>query len=243
MEVETVNDDVFDDEVGSVKSEGDSPTFVKTEEAKPTEPIKSEEDKTGEEDVETPSTESQETEETEEKLIPAHRFKAALKDATEGRDRAIAEAKELKAKLAEVTATPAPNREQDPEGYELHVRVETSKAVMAATHSDYEQMIEHYQAMAKENPFLNESVAKHPVPAQHAYNIAKEDLRVKELMSLQESDEWKEFQEFKKQKAQATQVKDEPKTQVKIPNINRATAVSNAKVSTETDDDLFVGAL
>lgn len=232
-----VNDDLFDD-AAPTPSEGESPTFTKT----PEDPKSAEEPKPsiqGEEGVETPATEDLEV--PSEKFIPEHRFKAALKDVTESRDKATKELEELRAQLASANPTVVPDREADPDGYELHVRIETSKAVMAATHADYNDVITHYQEMVADNPYLNEAVANHPVPAQHAYNIAKKDMEIKELMMLKDSADWKEFQEFKQQKSEQV---EKPKVTLKVPNVNRVAAVNAIKGSSrESDDDLFAGAL
>lgn len=245
------DNDLFDDVAGTQQAEGDSPTFAKNEEVEQPKVDPTKETESGDKEVETPSTEEG-SEEAPEKFIPEHRFKAALKDVTEGRDTALKRLEEAEAKLAELTAKPAPNREEDPDGYDLHVRIETSKRIMSEAYPDYNEVIAHYQEMVADNPYLNEAVAKHPAPAQHAYNIAKKDMEIKELMDLKTSEDWKEFQEFKKHKAEKqTSVESTEKalvqkeSPVKVPNLNRVAAATTLKGSKnqETDDDLFVGAL
>ncbi len=198
----------------------------------------------GEENAEPPSATEEEKETQSEKMIPEHRFKAAVKDVTEKLNKAEQE-------LAQLKATPAPDREADPDGYELHVRIETSKEIMRAIHDDYDETIAHYQELAKENPYLNNVVASHKTPAKHAYDIAKKDLEIKELSNLKNSEEWKEFQEFKANKnKKAIESQTEVKSkQVKVipkvpPNLNRATDVSRGKqVSSDDTEELFKGAL
>jgi len=181
-----------------------------------------------------------------EKMIPESRFKAALKDVSDKLDAALRENANLK-------AIPTPDKETDPEGYDLHLRMEASKQVMRELVPDYDEVIRHYKEMADQNPFLNDHVAKHQLPAKFAYDIAKKDLALKEVEQLRNSDDWKEFQEFKKQKA--VQVQDSAaansKTAIaakiadsltKVPNLNKATDVSRS-VSRNEDDDLFVGKL
>lgn len=244
------SDNLFDDVPTDAVSEGESKTFTEdpqepevavVEEPKEETPAE-EEENTGDEEEVVPPTTAQTDEEPTEKLIPEHRFKAALKDVTDKYEKAKQELEQLK-------ATPAPNRDEDPEGYELHVRIETSKAVMRSTHDDYDEKIAHYNEMTKVNPLLNQVVAAHPVPAQHAYNLAKEDMQIQSLKKLTSSDEWKEFQEFKKQKGQTAVQKSSTTATVKkvtptVPNLNRATSISGGRASNDTsDDDLFKGAL
>lgn len=234
------SDNLFDDTPTANVPEGESPTFSQPQEETPVEPTPEEAepaDDTGEDEVVPPTT-GQKDDEPTEKLIPEHRFKAALKDVTDKYEKAKQELDQLK-------ATPVPSREEDPDGYDLHYRIETSKAVMRATHPDYDDKIAHYNKMVETNPMLNQIVAAHPIPAQHAYNLAKEDLEIQSLKQLSSSDEWKEFQEFKKQKVQKpVQTEVQKKVTSSVPNLNRATSVSGGKASNDTsDDDLFVGAL
>lgn len=177
------------------------------------------------------------------KLIPEHRFKAALKQVTDKLDAATQE-------LATLKATPIPDKATDPEGYAYHVRMEASKEVMRETKTDYDEVIAHFVGMGKINPMLFQAVADHPIPAKYAYDIAKKDLEIKELQSLKGSDEWKEFQEFKKNKEKVVEIdaKDKVSQQVtnslgKVPNLNRATDVSRGSSVPQSDDELFVGAL
>lgn len=180
-----------------------------------------------------------------EKMIPESRFKAALKDVTEKLDAANKELSTLK-------ATPIPDKEKDPEGYDLHIRMETSKAVMRETVSDYDAVITHYKKMADANPYLNSVVAAHPAPAKCAYDIAKKALEIDEVLAAKGSDEWKEFQEFKKAKTASSDVQNKEDDKVskqvteglsqKVPNLNRATNVTKSNHKIE-DDELFAGAL
>lgn len=203
----------------------------------------------GVEEDEPPSSKEDEGNSESEKMIPESRFKAALKDVN---DKLSASRQEL----ARLQAQPAPDRETDPEGYEFHVRMETSKQVMRDSFEDYDQVILHYQEMAKENPALNSVVVAHSAPAKHAYDIAKKDLEVKELMKLKDSDDWKEFQEFKANKASKVQEAEVPVEKVvqneaknseasKVPNLNRATDVGSGKprAAESEDEELFAGAL
>lgn len=247
------SDDLFDDQPGA-QGEGESKTFDESAKADPAdgksasdEPKQpSEEGQTGEKEGSEPPLEPQEGDKAAkaEKMIPEARFKAALKDATDKLEAANKE-------LATLKAQPIPDKEKDPEGYDLHVRMEASKAAMRATHTDYQEVVEHYKEMAESNPYLNEAVAKHPVPAQYAYQIAKEDMRIKELGALTTSDEWKQFQAWKKgQAAEGQKSSDDNKVGkqladggTKVPNLNRATNVSKAAQRSEQDDELFAGAL
>lgn len=183
-----------------------------------------------------------------QKLIPEHRFKAALKKATEEHD-------VTKAELAKYTAPTVPDRDTDPEGHDLHIRMEASKSVMMDLRPDYQEKIDHFAKMAESNPLLNQAVAGHPIPAKLAYDIAAKDLEIKEALALKDSDDWKEFQAQKKAKAAAATTNTDQTLQNtvanglrSVPNLNRSTNASPnrnvRKVSNgDSDDDLFKGAL
>ena len=248
--------DVFDDTEGE-QTETEAETQETEQEAETEAENQEQETETGEKETseETPSEENKEEGEAQDdETVPMHRFKAALKDANSKLDAANQEIAQLKAK-------PAPDPEEDPEGYQFHLRMETSKAVMRESKDDYDETIAHYQEMAKANPQLNAAVAAHPAPAKYAYELAKEDMKVREARELQGSEEWKEFQEFKAMKAKKAK---EGETQAvadnlagdgeqkkvkqeapKVPNLNRQTDVSNKQpvVQQEEDDGLFEGAL
>jgi len=228
----------------------DQPTVEEVVETAPEveKPTEAESDQSGDKDsVEPPETQEGESRSVKaEKMIPESRFKAALKDATEKLEAANKE-------LATFKAQPVPDKNSDPEGYDLHVRMEASKAAMRATHEDYQEVIEHYKELADENPLLNDMVSRHPIPAQYAYQIAKESMRINKLRELESSQEWKQFQEWKKtavsssenpptasDKVSSQLSRDKPKVP---PNLNSATNVSKAAQRRENDDELFRGAL
>lgn len=191
------------------------------------------------------------TDKTGKKLIPEHRFKAALKKVTD-------ELEAKNAKLAEYEkpeAAPVPDKETDPEGYALHMRMDASKTIMMDLVPDYQEKINHFAVMAESNPLLNQAVASHPIPAKLAYDIAKKDLEIKEALAIKDSEDWKAFQEFKK--AKKVEIVDDQQTTLAntvkkglraVPNLNRSTNASPnrnvRKTSTgDYDDDLFKGAL
>lgn len=194
------------------------------------------------EEAEPPAAkEEEEKPQQPEKMIPEHRLKAAIKDVTDKLNKAQQE-------LAELKAQPVPDRKEDPDGYERHLRIETSKAIMRETHADYDEVMSHLQEMIDVNPFLEDAIAKHAMPAKYAYDIVKKNIEITELSQLKDSDEWKEFQAFKASKAAKEAELKAPTaaklTSVKsrVPNLNRATSVGKGKVSSgEDDDDLFVG--
>jgi hypothetical protein len=255
-ETETVGAKVEEgtEEVESKETEDNKSEETKEEKSEET----SENEKGEKEEVEAPPADTDQNAETEhsEKMIPEHRFKAAIKDVTDKLNAATAENVRL-------SAQPAPDRNVDPDGYDLHVRMETSKSIMADAYDDYDEVIAHYQEMEKANPIISQVVTAHPAPAKHAYDLAKKDMEIRELSSLKDSDDWKEFQEFKKMKAnkadgaaeaaaKATkeaiandtkQKQDEAKVIPKVPNLNRATDVSTKQVVQDEDDELFDGAL
>mgnify|MGYP001577191626 CR=1 FL=1 len=195
----------------------------------------------GEEGTEPPAVIEDNKVSEKDKMIPEHRFKAALKDVADKYERRIAE---LTPKVA------PPDQTTDPKGYERHVRIEVSKTMMTEMHADYDDMIEHFQEMAKVNPMLNQVVGEHAMPAKMAYDLAKRDMENAELAKLKDDPELKEFREWKKTKAAApdtaTQLEVKPKpasAASKVPNLNRnnpSASRANVKSSSE-DDDLFAG--
>lgn len=242
--------DLFDDQPATEEVSKEAPTEKEEAPAKAAEES-TKEDQTGEEtteeSTEPPSEDNKdEKAESSSKMIPEHRFKAAVNAVNEKLEAANRE-------LATLKATPAPDPEKDPEGHRFHMRMETSKEVMRATVSDYDETMQHYKIMADANPYINQAVAAHPSPAKYAYDLAKKDKELKELASLKDSDEWKEFQEYKKGKAaqEALSKKEEAVSEkitksltAKVPNLNKATSVATSKtVSKSDDEELFAGAL
>lgn len=240
------NHDVFADEVeATVESQDDAPQEAQAESE--AQPGAETEEKQGEQQAEPPAA-TENADLSKEKMIPESRFKAALKDVNEKLSKA-------EQRLAELSAAPAPDRQNDPEGYDRHVRIETSKAIMAETHDDYDEKIAHFQEMAQANPTLNDLVGNHALPAKFAYDLAKRDMEINELSNARNSDEWKQFQEWKKNKGAAVETapqKTEAAKQLsmpkaanvaaKVPNLNRnATAVNVSKQASEEDEDLFKG--
>ena len=186
-----------------------------------------------------------------QKMIPEHRFKAALKSVKDELDEARNELKTYKTPVVQV-----PDKDIDPDGHDLHIRMEASTSVMREMREDYQEVINHFAEMAKDNDLLNQAVAKHPLPAKLAYDIAKKDLEIKEALAVKGSDEWKQFQEWKKsQSTQTPENKQETNlTNVVnrglkvVPNLNRSTNASpnrNVRQNSNgySDDDLFAGAL
>lgn len=205
------------------------------------------EEKDGEESGEEDSTPPVDKEDNKDddqanKMVPEKRLKAVVSAMS-------AELAEAKAELAKYQTTPVPDKEKDPEGHAAHLRMDISKKVMYASHPDYLDVIAHYQKMADENPSLNDLVMANELPAKFAYDLAKEDMAIRELRATKDSPEWKEFQAWKKEQKTAEKsgeekkpVKATSKADVlsKVPNLNRATNISQAK-AVKTDDDLFVG--
>lgn len=169
-------------------------------------------------------------EQSGKKFIPEHRFKAALKKVTDELDAA-------KGKLTEYEKPepiPVPDKDVDPEGHALHIRMDASQAVMRDLRPDYQEKIDHFAKMAESNPLLNQAVAGHPIPAKLAYDIAAKDMEIKEALNIQGSDDWKKFQEWKK--TQGEQQPEDKQAKLnetvtkglgrQIPNLNRSTNAS-----------------
>jgi hypothetical protein len=183
-----------------------------------------------------------------QKLIPEHRFKAALKSAEDRVRKELEEAANAPEPEAE------PDKATDPEGHARHVRMKASVEVMREMKPDYQEVIDHYAKMAMDNPLLDQAVDGAPLPAKLAYDIAKKDLEIKDALALKNSDEYKEFTEWKKSKAPApTKTENNLRNKVTnglraVPNLNRSTnATPNRNVrksgDSQADDDLFAGAL
>jgi hypothetical protein len=184
-------------------------------------------------------------EKTGKKLIPEHRFKAALKKVTD-------ELEATKGKLTEYEKPepiPVPDKDVDPEGHALHTRMEASQAVMRDLVPDYQEKIDHFAKMAESNPLLNQAVAGHAIPAKLAYDIAAKDLEIKEALNIKGSDDWKKFQEWQKTQKEQPKLDEQAKLGEKVknglgrtvPNLNRSTNASPnrnvRKISAAGGDD------
>lgn len=240
--------DPFEDETTNQEAEGSTNEEQQAETPDANAEGEKEEGEAGEESASgTPPEDKKDGEDkSDSKMIPEHRFKAAIKDVQDKLEAA-------NKKLADYEASPVPDKEKDPEGYDLYSRMETSKAIMRDLVPDYDEVMSHYKEMAEANPYLNDAVAKHPAPAKYAYDVVKKNLEIKELSALKQSDEWKEFQEYKKnkdaKKQEAETITAKTSKQVtetlttKVPNLNRATNVSKGSAQVQQDDELFAGAL
>lgn len=237
--------DPFDETSTTQSDEANTEAAIETKTQEPAEEkaeTETQKEETGDNNSEPPSETSEgTTEKPAEKLIPESRFKAALKDATDRMEK-------LQQENASLKAVPAPDKNTDPEAYILHMKIETSKAVMRKTHKDYDTVIAHYQEMAKVNPYLNQAVVDADIPAQYAYEVAKQDLELNDLRKVLGSDEWKQFQEWRKSKEEASEeklVEQKPAVakQTGVPNLNRSTGVSKSAPVSDDTDALFAGAL
>ena len=243
---EAQQDDLFDNTAPADDATKEAPEAPEPKDDKPAEGEESGVVNTGEgeEAAGTPPEGEDGDSANKGKMIPEHRFKAALKEANEKYEALAQENAALK-------ATPIPDKATDPEGHALHIRMEASKEVMREMKPDYETVIKHYVEMAKGNPDLNQKVADAPLPAKFAYDLAKKDMELRELAAMKDSPEYKEFQEWKKTKAApATPEAEQSKVnkQVtdglsKVPNLNRATNVTKSNAKIQEDDGLFEGAL
>lgn len=200
----------------------------------------------GEEGAEPPAADGDNKVQKSEKMIPESRLKAAIKDVSD-------KLSEAQRELATMKAQPAPDRTKDPDGYDRHTRIETSKIIMQQTVKDYDEVIAHFQEMAKAEPSLNAIVANHAAPAKMAYDLAKKDMEITELYAMKDDPDFAEFKAFKAAKA-AGKAADETadtatqlaagakkgKAATEIPNLNRnATSVGRETKKSDSDDDLF----
>lgn len=247
------NHDVFSDETEETaeteetSQEETEETETDAEEAEDEGAETEETEQQGDDDAETPAANEDEGEKPSGKMIPEHRFKAALKDVTDKLTAAETELAERRAKEAPA----APDHKTDPEGYERHMRIQSSKEIVSDMFPDYDEKIEHFQAMAKENPHLNVIVGNAKNPAKMAYDLAKEHLEISELREISTSGELKEFRAWKKSQAAAGAKAPKEAEKAKpraldlasrVPNLNRnAPSLAKAKSNTSEDDDLFAG--
>lgn len=252
---DNTNDNLFDDEPTADTSEttsfdkeddksADEGAEEQSEETQEGEQAEGEESQ-GEQSEETPNSE-EDGEGKSEKMIPESRFKAALKDVTDERDR-------LRDENAQMKSRPAPDKEKDPDGHALYNKIEMSKQIMKDAVPDYNDMIRHYNKMAEVNPSLNAAVAASDNPAKFAYDLAKRDLEISEVMTARTSGQWDQFLKWQKEQQNeqknAEENKDEKKTekvQPKVPvNLNRATSTTTKgkQSSSDNTDELFKGAL
>jgi len=238
----SANDDLFEDDV----TEADVAT-TEGEEANE-EVTEAEETEEGDDtEAETPAAEEENDTSKTEKMIPESRLKAALENVTKERDSLKQENSTLKANAPKnETTEQVPNPVTHPEEHAKHVRFVTSRSIMSATHEDYDEVIAHYQEMAKDNPHLNQLVVEHEMPAKFAYDLAKKNMEIQELSNLKDDPEYKEFKEWKKAKGAATPEKKDTSLTLgsNLPkNLNRATSANRVKDSaSNTDDELFAGA-
>lgn len=186
------------------------------------------------------SDEEEVTDPKAEKMIPESRLKAAINDVNSKLEKVTQENAELRARF--VPAEEVPDAQSQPDEYAAHIRLKTSRSIMASTHEDYEDKIAHYQEMAKVNPALNEMVRNHEMPAKLAYDLATRDLEIKELSKLKDDPEYKEFKEWKKQRAttKATGTETLSLAQKLPKNLNRATSVNRTRINRQEDEDDYL---
>lgn len=204
-------------------------------------PTPDEEEEPPSEDDE-PEPKEQEEDDPKEKMIPESKFKAAIKDVQSKLDEALNE-------NAKLTAKPTPDRTADPDGYEKHLRLSMSRELMRNYNEDYDDVIAHYQEMAKVNPSLNQLVEENELPAKFAYDLAKRDMEIRELSDARGSDEWKEFQKWKAGKTEqkdgasvAESLASQENAASKLPkNLNRATSAKPKPGKSQSDDDYLFG--
>lgn len=176
--------------------------------------------------------ESDEQQATEEKKVPERRLKAAVKNLTDQ----LAEAQQ---QIAQLTQAQAPDKEKDPEGYDLHKRVVWSAKMARSAYPDFDKVMAHYIALEKDNPDIGAIIAKQDAPAIAAYDFAKRDLDQRDITALKDSPEWEEFLKFREQQAQIKKGK-----KMTVPDMNKETNAKTSKSYSESDDDdLFKGAL
>lgn len=245
---EDISHDPFEEEGSTSTKEADAGKAEEVDKGAPTKEGDDAEGETntGEEDAAsgTPPEADDKGEEgaAKGKMIPEHQFKAALKNVTEERDALRREADSRK-------TIEVPDREADPDGYDLHVRMSTSRRMMRDLVPDYDEVVQHYNEMAEANPMLNNAVAAAPAPAKFAYDLAKKDLEMQELSNFKQSDEYKAFTAWKKAAGKTDKTSTDVAQKLtegttKVPNLNRNTNVKSLSSAKAADDDeLFEGKL
>ncbi|MGB5275617.1 MAG: hypothetical protein WBP02_00385 [Gammaproteobacteria bacterium] len=110
---------------------------------------------------------------------------AAKQAEKERRQKAERELDQLRAQVAQAQNQNKPdfwdNPEQAIQSVEMKVKAQISEEIAKSQHEDYDSVMDHYEDMIKANPSLYVEAMKTGLPAQHAYNVAKKDLELKEI--------------------------------------------------------------
>ena len=129
------------------------------------------------EDVSAPTAEKHD----DQTMVPL----AAKQAEKERRQKAERELDQLRAQVAQAQNQNKPdfwdNPEQAIQSVEMKVKAQISEEIAKSQHEDYDSVMDHYEDMIKANPSLYVEAMKTGLPAQHAYNVAKKDLELKEI--------------------------------------------------------------
>lgn len=244
MEKPDYGDDVFNDSVSKSVE-------VEKEDVVAPEPEEKEADEADAAEVEVSKEEGEEeeaqvvSEDSDDlanvKSVPV----AALKSERQKRQELEKRLKEYQEK--EASNIPVPDKEEDPEGYEFHLKLTLSRDLMAEVYSDYAEKATVFQKIAANNPLLLAQFQKHPYPAKFAYETAKQHLELENYKEATKSPDWKEFQEWKKQKSEIKAPKEETESELRkkaalsVPNLTKLT--SKKAQEKDSQEDVFDGAI
>ena len=117
----------------------------------------------------------------EQTMVPL----AAKQAEKERRQKAERELEQLRSQVANAQNQNKPdfwdNPEQALQSVEMKVKAQISEEIAKSQHDDYDSVMDHYEDMIKQNPSLYAEAMQSGLPAQHAYNVAKKDLELKDI--------------------------------------------------------------
>jgi transcription elongation GreA/GreB family factor len=64
---------------------------------------------------------------------------------------------------------------------EMKIKAQMSEEFVKSQHTDYDDVMDHYEKMVQKNPSLYYEAMQTGLPAQHAYSVAKQDLERQEI--------------------------------------------------------------
>lgn len=130
----------------------------------------------GEEVAETPSAETH-----EQTMVPL----AAKQAEKERRQQAEERVRQLEQTLQQKQPQNKPDIFDNPDAVlgqmEMKIKAQMSEEFVKSQHSDYDDVMDHYEKMVQKNPSLYYEAMQTGLPAQHAYSVAKQDLERQEI--------------------------------------------------------------
>ena len=145
----------------------------------------SSEDETVETSPETETDAPTASEPTEESHEPEMVPLAAKQAEKQKRQEAEQRNRELERLLQSQNQQSKPDIFENPEqvlgSLEMKLKAEMSEALVKDAHADYDDVMDHYEDMVRQNPAIHAEIMRSALPARQAYNMAKDDLLMKEI--------------------------------------------------------------